>query len=906
MGFDVENFGLGLLAGWATAYGVYRARHLISGAIQSVNQQASSAQSYATQSSDSRYINNIIRLAQRNHIASSAANLTDILIEPRFLTAPPLAAPLEDLVTHSIFHVIPHIPDMPVLQTPYNIHTLSIDELSTGDRTLALLATPGSGRTTALMAIMLRALGRAQFKKPIDRVQQKLDAEEAALDDKKRAVRIKERVLLEQRAKERLAEERGMAMDNQNETGIPLFNRLMPVYVHLSDIRADEATYGKEVDPAEPLVRAVQRQLGRVASSTTPRSLYTRLNNGQALLLIDGYDELAPQEQAEQIEWLKAFISAYRQNFFIITGSPEQHGVLTQEIGLTPVYLRPWSDVDREQAVDNWAASWGRTGGRRSSVQPPSKEIVQLAKANLRLLTPLDLTLKIGSDFSNINEQSQFGDWINTFIKRYLPTDLSDEDVAKYLITAAALQLDEGYITRARLTTLLDETLPPSESDIVTDDPVSALAEPEIPDPLAELTDSTEAKSEPKSKDKKAEKKVNPADKFVATLYKTGLLVRYKGGRYRFRHSNIAAYLASQGLQDADENLLTEKINLPAWRQAITYSAAHTDLTHFVNNRMSNPTDIIQSNIMEIAHWLKYTPEDVAWRMPYIKYLGKVFTAPNQYPLLRERAAAALITTGDPSISVIFQQATQSIVAQIRQLACLGIGVLGQPEGASAIIPLLKDGGSDVQLAAALGLGAIRTEEALTALVDALTDGSESLRQAVAETLADIPLEGYPTLYDAIQDDEMIVRRAAVFGIKRLKSDWAVVAIYRAFLEDSQWYVRSAAQMAFQEMRYGTGNGPRGYPPPEAITWLNEWASKRQENIPPGEDASLILVKALQEGEDMVRALAARNAGQLGEVQMAKVLYNTLRDKKSDVRDAAHRSLADLQIQTGKLLPTPI
>ncbi len=107
---------------------------------------------------------------------------------------------------------------------------------------------------------------------------------------------------------------------------------------------------------------------------------------------------------------------------------------------------------------------------------------------------------------------------------------------------------------------------------------------------------------------------------------------------------------------------------------------------------------------MEIAHWLRYAPQDVAWRIPYIKYLGKVFTAPNQYPLLRERAAAALITTGDPTVAAIFEQAAKSIVAQIRQLACLGIGVLGQPEGASVIIPLLKDGGNDVQLAAALGL----------------------------------------------------------------------------------------------------------------------------------------------------------------------------------------------------------
>lgn len=97
-------------------------------------------------------------------------------------------------------------------------------------------------------------------------------------------------------------------------------------------------------------------------------------------------------------------------------------------------------------------------------------------------------------------------------------------------------------------------------------------------------------------------------------------------------------------------------------------------LDKIVNDRISNPTDIIQSNIMEIAGWLRYAPSDVSWRSTYIKYLGKVFTAPNQYPLLREHATTALLTTGDVAVSAIFEQATQSIVAQIRQLACLGLG----------------------------------------------------------------------------------------------------------------------------------------------------------------------------------------------------------------------------------------
>ena len=44
MGFDVENFGLGLLVGWGTAYGLYRARHAIQAARDSVNKGAGAVQ----------------------------------------------------------------------------------------------------------------------------------------------------------------------------------------------------------------------------------------------------------------------------------------------------------------------------------------------------------------------------------------------------------------------------------------------------------------------------------------------------------------------------------------------------------------------------------------------------------------------------------------------------------------------------------------------------------------------------------------------------------------------------------------------------------------------------------------------------------------------------------------------
>src|SRR5690606_2519349 len=120
--------------------------------------------------------------------------------------APELAAPPDDEVIHDVFHIVPRVPDHPYLHAVYNLETLSIDDLATGDRAIALLGLPGSGRTTALLSIALHSLGRARFYSYEDKVQKNLDAEEAALSEKERAARIKQRQEVERMARERLSE----------------------------------------------------------------------------------------------------------------------------------------------------------------------------------------------------------------------------------------------------------------------------------------------------------------------------------------------------------------------------------------------------------------------------------------------------------------------------------------------------------------------------------------------------------------------------------------------------------------------------------------------------------------------------------------------------------------------------
>ncbi len=202
-----------------------------------------------------------------------------------------------------------------------------------GTRIVFVSGLSGSGRTTAMMAIILNSLGKLTFKPAFDRVQDRIDKEESELNEKQRAVRVKERVVMEQRAQERLATEKGIDWNQQTaedlKRAIPLFARLLPVYVHMANLNLSAQTeFGPEVDPAEPIVRTIQHTVSRVTGSTVPRYIYDRLNHGQALLLIDGFDELPEAERPAALAWLKALLEQYKDNFIIVSGPMVGYGSL--------------------------------------------------------------------------------------------------------------------------------------------------------------------------------------------------------------------------------------------------------------------------------------------------------------------------------------------------------------------------------------------------------------------------------------------------------------------------------------------------------------------------------------------------------------------------------------------------
>ncbi len=969
--FNLRDFGIGLASGWASAFILYQLRGAIGRARQDVSERVQSSQRFAAVSAEGRYVAELVREAERSHVLGDRVALSKLAVEPRFIPAPQFAAPPDDDLDRNVFRVVPRIHDLPWLHQPYNIQSITIDDLGKAGGMYALLGLPGSGRTTALQLMALYALGVVNFDPPDDAVAARLRAEEENLDAKTRAERAKHQMSFEQRALDRMRElNEEAAREFKPQDRLSPYKRLLPIYVHLSDVKPSKL--GKNLDPAEPLVRALQQQIHPRTAKLIPRRLYPRLQAGGVLVLLDGFDAQSPERQSELSGWLAAFNEVYHGNAVIVVGDVRGSGLLLKT-GLLPVYLRPWSDNDALTAARKWAAAWpeiisNRRG--RPAGKPLDASLMEAVVADSRGLTPSEISLKLWSSGRGVTGRTP-GTWADEYLKAL---ELSD-DLLKTAVLAAALEQDEALITPRRLTEIV-MNLPSGsapaytpnapESDPVADggDELDAMfgdapQGDELDDMFGESSSGDEfdnlfgdgksaapasaaelaaqlrgGEGSPKKPTKSASKAkaaaalvkaekpksninllnkddARAADKLnrqhgaqLLDLFKRGLIIEAAEG-YQFRHSILRQYLAAVSLREASDADVVSRSLQPTWEESMAYTAGLRPVDAAVQTRLAAAPDVRYSHLTSLARWAAFMEAKPAWRATLLRQLGTLMVAPAQFPALRERFAAALVSMRDVDARKIFERALRAPDATTRRVAALGCGALRDTDALTPLENLMRDVEPDVQWAAVAAMGMLGTEEGYDGLGRALLTGTELVRQMAAETLADLPDVGYDTLYDAIREEDIDLRRAAIFGMGRVKTLWSAVEVYRVFLDDQQWYVRSAAQTVVTDLQeHVAAMSLRRYPTPENIGWLRDWVSgfgARMSEIDP-EDA---LVEMLLASDPVMQPVAAQAIPQLGLSHKVGALYTVLKNPEPLVRDTAQRALSDIELLTGQALPAP-
>lgn len=882
MRFDFISFLIGFISAAILAGIVglvlYRQRERIARAQQAVEQGAGATRRFFANTIEGRYYDFMVRSLNAYHLAGDVIPLASIYVEPHFLHPLPPPDPTEERAP-SVFHVVPQIHDLPDSYAPYNVETLSVNDLRAGERHLALLGRPGSGKSVTLAVIGLVAAGEIELPAIDLMADEVFEAEIKDLPPDEREKRIRTRQETQQRALEQLRQvQRRDDAETEARSAVDL-TTLLPVLVHLHEIDLRPEAYGlpadslagdkadrkrpeRPLDPAEPVVAALQRRASGLAASTLPRLVYDRLTHGRALVLIDGFDDIPPSDRPVKLAWLRHFIEVYQANFIVVAGPETGYDPLLN-LGLHPIFLRAWSDTDYKTLVRQWSSAWPhivRAQRRGAAAMPDERTIRRVETANRGRL-PIDVTLKTWAAFADDERELGRQGWYDFYVRQYVDT----EGGRLLLRRIAAAQLDQGGRPLHR-------------------DQLKGLA-----------AGGSEGKGDGKA---------GISDDVVNRVLHSGILSAWPGNTYTGAHALITAFLAAESLTPETVGAAAEK---PSWALAMPFAAARLPLDEVVARRLAAPPDLLYTSLFSVVPWIVDAPANAAWRGEVFRRLTAALLAPSQFPHIRERAMAALISSRDKGALFVLRQALGHANPLVRRLGCIGLGALGESEPIKDLAEALGDENPDVQLAAGLALAAIGTDAALEEMVRCLFEGEQGLRRAVAEALAAIPGVGHMTLREAVANrEDMMMRHAAVFGLARIKAAWSLALLYRTLLEDEQWYVRNAAEQAFREMDSPELGAVMRHPDADALTWLISWAADRGEGVPAGPNARQMLIRALQEADPIRRATAARTLADLGHVPALKPLYSALRDREEDVRSAVFDSLSSLQLRLGTSLPPAV
>jgi HEAT repeat protein len=639
-------------------------------------------------------------------------------------------------------------------------------------------------------------------------------------------------------------------------------DRPTPLFIHAADLTLPRE---EEDDVSQPLIAAMHSRVSALTAARLPRHLRQRLQNFKCVIFIDGFDQMPPAQIAEVAEWLREFKEAYPTHRIIAVGGLWGYGPLLQ-LGLAPVHIAPWNAEDYRNLIGKWGAKWEEVIRARKKKSAPTDADPQMIMGWLgngnQGRTIYEVTLKIWAAFVGDARGNRPVDWLEAYILRHKVKPAGHQALGKI---AVAMLAQDNYLgaPRADLAVLCDAAL------------LGPTGKPEV-----------------------------DSDDFLDDLISRGLLSKHAKDRISFRHDLTAAYCAAMALATTPE---AAPANISStWARGLYFFASLGDLTPLVARNLSNAGDIVQTELLNCALWLRDAPANARWRNEVFKRLAQLMLDSKLPENLRLRALAGFVTANDPAVAALFKQALGSSDPFSRRLAILGLGAIREATAVQQIAPLIADPYLDVRWAAALALAAIGTQQAIDSLARGLLEGDDAMRQACAQALVLQPEEGHALLQEAIKDPNVSVRRAAVYGLAAIQANWATKILEDVRMNEKQWIVRTAATEILERREGPLTRSPKPYTPPDAQGWLVAWAATKQVGVPPGKAAIEVLNRALKEGDEPTRRAAAEALGRLGDPAVARELYTALRDPAPLLRDAAFRALSQVSTASGQKLALPV
>jgi HEAT repeat protein len=834
---DSFSFIVGFVIASAFWWLVVRVRPLWAEIRKNLKENREVAQTRKTSSVEENHRRITLRRAQGMHLAAQLFALDEILQDPLLICPPQSVEPgvppkFEDVISQTL----PYLPTWPELASVYHAASLTLPQALSGNTNIVIIGQPGVGKTVALAHLATLAANRNE----------KLES----LKD------------------------------------------FVPFLVHVADLKLPAAN---QKDVLTPLIEAASEHAPLLNLSRLPAFIQNTFKDGNALLLVDGYDELAPDFQTAISDYFKILIQNFPKIRIVTTGAPEYLGGLTS-LGFAPLALMTWSPQQCEKFIEQWGQIWSQTVAMESWSQSGPEHVdpillnIWLSADNANL-SPLELTLKAWGAYAGDSLGPHVLEAIATHVRRIAPVNTplaALETLAMQVILSSQPVFDPR---KAREWVKSYEVI---EEGVKIESGANESAAKE------------NVEEEKPQKEKKNEKVgAVPSYGLLGKMVSSGLLVSYPNNKMRFIHPTFAGYLAGHALTNynAEETLL----NQPDWSGkylAMHYYAAHGDASKLIQSLMEFSRMPMHRPLFAAARWLRDAPKNVPWRGKLFGTLAAIMQTEGIPLGIRGQAMAAFVVSNDSNAAALFRQFETTLSFELVQLAVLGTGAIRDIK-AIKIVERAKDAPSlAVRRAACMALVAIGTTEALESVAHTLLNGDEDIRRAAGEALANDPGEGHAMLRDGVTIKDILLRRAVVYGLGRVNEPWATEALQKIQIDDEQWVVRNSATEVLESKSNISSRAPRKLKAPSESPWLIEFAGKQGMGISPGVPATDALLLALKSEDADTRLAALPYLKFTPNEGVVTQLYGAMYRDDPELREAAYNVLWEIGL-TGAKLPHP-
>lgn len=642
----------------------------------------------------------------------------------------------------------------------------------------------------------------------------------------------------------------------------------MPVLLHLAEIEWQKLEANSEAapDPLAPLATALQKRSSSITAPGVPDMLRRKLAAGQLFLLLDGWAELPPAPRTAVLAWLRQLLATYPKTHVFVTAAPEGYGDLLS-LGFTRSLLLPWRVGQVRALIAHWSKELSLPQSPLlEQVWQPGQTVLE---TSLRFWLAAMGGEKTANGENTDNDRLSEMEMLTAVLplfqprKKGQPFTPPDEDVLAFWAEIAFTILNKGRLGLAA-------------------DDLNVL--------IAKFAMGQNGEGQPeldKSKAGRLRKSITP----------NRLFVRWANGQIGLRCMPFRDYLTAVYLAKEGQPMMPTASNT-GWRGVWRHYAALADPSELAAHLLPlAESDPLRDSWFHMAGWLAQSQATGNWRRQLMINLGQLARQADQPELLRLRAMAAMAHTGEEGLLTFVNQLLGKPDPFLRQMATAVLPLMHDDKVIGLLAERLADSDLAVRLTAVSGL-ALLQHHPLTErpLVTALIGENEEVSLLTAELLAGNGGPGLEILQEAVKEEDIQVRRAAVHGLSLLDEPWLEPLLTDLERNDSEWIVRSAASGALDTIRRRRLPQPWRAIKVNEQPWLENLALSQGKRVPSGAAGVAFVTAVFNESTDAgTRVAAVRLLAQLPAQEALPVLQAALADGNTAVQVAAFQAYCALR-----------